>query len=161
MPTDPAQRTLDLDWIIEGRLAAFSILALRDLSALHRAGIRAIVSLTKRAPDALRGASEFRWLHLPVADMTAPKTEQVREFVSFVEIALANGLPVGVHCLAGLGRTGTLIACYLVSHGETPEEAIQRVRAARPGSVQIDEQERFVYRWAMVESGSWRSARFL
>jgi len=150
MLTDPWERDIDLDWIIEGRLAAFSVLALRNLSALNELGIRAIVSLTERAPEALQGATEFRWLHLPVADMTPPTVAQAHEFVEFVETAIADGLPVGVHCLAGLGRTGTLIACYLVSQGEEPRDAVERVRLGRPGSVQTKEQELFILRWAMV-----------
>lgn len=161
MLTDTGDQGIDFDWIVEGRLAAFSAFVLRDLSALRELGIRAVVSLTERAPEPLRGDQDLRWLHLPVTDMTPPSVEQAREFVSFVESALADGLPVGVHCLAGLGRTGTLIACYLVSQGLTPEEALDRVRAARPGSVQTEEQERFVERWAMAQSGRWRSAEFL
>jgi len=51
-------------------------------------------------------------------------------------------------------------ACYLVSEGMMPDQAIARVRAARPGSVQTEEQEQFVHRWAMVQSGKWRSGRF-
>ena len=151
----------NLDWIIQGRLAACSAAMVYDLDALRALGIRAVVSLTERAPQTAREAQDLRWLHLPVVDMTPPSVQQAREFVAFVEAALADDLPVAVHCLAGLGRTGTLIACYLVSQGRPPEEAIAEVRAARPGSVQTEEQEQFVRRWAMMESGAWRSSEFL
>ena len=161
MLTSWGGETHDFDWVIEGHLAACSLVAANDLPALRDLGIGAVVSLTERPPSALQGASGLRWLHLPVVDMTAPSVEQVREFVGFVDTALGDDLAVAVHCIAGLGRTGTLIACYLVSEGMMPDQAIARVRAARPGSVQTEEQEQFVHRWAMVQSGKWRSGRFL
>jgi atypical dual specificity phosphatase len=51
------------------------------------------------------------------------------------------------HCLGGVGRTGTMVACYLVVRGATPREAIAEVRARRPGSIQTGEQERVVHRY--------------
>jgi atypical dual specificity phosphatase len=56
---------------------------------------------------------------------------------------------VAVHCGGGLGRTGTLLACYLVSaEGLPADAAIARVRAARPGSVETEDQEQAVRRYA-------------
>ena len=68
--------------------------------------------------------------------------------VAAVEQALAEGRIVAVHCGAGLGRTGTLLACYLVRRGLGPEESIERVRAVRPGSVETAQQELAVKRYA-------------
>ena len=107
------------------------------------------------------GETRFRLLHLPVVDMTAPATGQIREFVDFVRQAHNDGLAVGVHCMAGLGRTGTMIACWLVSEGMTPDEAIEHVRRIRPGSVENEVQERAVHRWALISSGRWQSGEFL
>ena len=146
---------LDMDWIIEDELAAFSQWALNDLMALQIEGIGAIVSLTEHIPQPLMRETNMRLLHLPIIDMTAPTNEQIEEFVDFINDALDDEVAVGVHCLAGLGRTGTMIACFLVSRGAGPEEAIAQVRAARPGSVQTATQERAVKRWALVVSGEW------
>lgn len=145
---------IDLTWIDPERIAAFALWSLHDLAALERARIRAIVSLTEQFPDQLvTGGGRFRTLHVPVVDMTAPNSAQIGDFVEFVDEALADGLAVGVHCLAGLGRTGTMIACYFVSEGMEPDEAIVRVRMARPGSIQTVGQERAVHGWARKVSG--------
>jgi atypical dual specificity phosphatase len=150
-----------ISWVIEGEVAAFSAFALDDLDALQEAGIGAIVSLTERMPPELMGESRFDTLHLPIEDMTPPERRQVERFVTFVDEHLGEARPVGVHCLAGLGRTGTMIACYLVTRGHKPDAAIDEVRRARPGSVQTELQERAVHRWAMIQSGDSQISEFL
>ncbi len=60
-----------------------------------------------------------------------------------------------MHCLAGLGRTGTIAACCLVASGRSPADAIRAVRAARPGSVQNPAQEAFVVAFA----AAWEAQR--
>ena len=80
---------------------------------------------------------------------TVEAVEAMRERgVAAIADALASGRRVAVHCGGGLGRTGTLLACYLVSAGCAPDEAIRRVRAARPGSIETPEQEQAVRRYA-------------
>lgn len=76
-------------------------------------------------------------------DETAPRQAQVDEFVAFVDEMLAQGGPcrepgrtaVLVHCGGGYGRTGTMLACYLVSRGWGAEGAMAEARARRPGSI--------------------------
>jgi atypical dual specificity phosphatase len=89
----------------------------------------------------------LRWLRYHVWDMTAPDLQQVRDFVAEVDAEIQRGGRVAVHCLGGVGRTGTMVACYLVSRGATPQEAIAEVRARRPGSIQTGEQELVVHRY--------------
>jgi len=48
---------------------------------------------------------------------------------------------VGVHCHAGIGRTGTILAAYLISQGKTARDALRELRVMRPGSVETSEQE--------------------
>ena len=56
-----------------------------------------------------------------------------------------------MHCGGGLGRTGTLLACYYVRRGLSPEEAIAWVRAGRPGAVETPEQVATVAAFARTE----------
>jgi atypical dual specificity phosphatase len=151
----------EVSWIIEGEIAAFSAFALTDLDALEQEGIGAIVSLTEDFPPELRGERRFRTLHLPIRDMTPPERDQIEDFVAFVDDVITEDNAVGVHCLAGLGRTGTLIACYLVSRGRSADDAIAAVRSARPGSVQTDRQEQAVHRWERIVSGDSELTDFL
>ena len=59
-----------------------------------------------------------------------------------------GGEVVGVHCLAGKGRTGTMLATWFVRTGLTAEDAIAHVRAARPGSIETAALEHAVHAYA-------------
>jgi ADP-ribosyl-[dinitrogen reductase] hydrolase len=63
---------------------------------------------------------------------------------------LARGERVVLHCMGGLGRTGTVAARLLVECGVAPEDAIGRVRVARPGAIEYSGQEEYVRRCAPV-----------
>ena len=138
------------DWIIEGKLAASSYPRDDDhLRALHTAGVRALVTLHERPVDQEKlDALGIAARHYSVQDFAAPSLDQIEAAVAFIERKLAAGEGVAVHCAAGRGRTGTVIACYLVHQGYTPAEAIAHVRSQRPGSVETGEQQAIVYTYA-------------
>ena len=116
----------------------------RDDAALRwlaEQGISVLVNLHERTHDpSLLAKYDLTEVHLPVRDFTPPSPEQLDQGVEAITQALAAGKRIAVHCRAGLGRTGTLLACYLVHKGLQAEEAIAQVRAARPGSVETPSQ---------------------
>ena len=137
---------LNFNWLIEGRLAGMARPLSEDAwAALQAQGVGAVVSLSEEAPhDEMLSRYDLRAVHLPLADFTAPTLPFVEQAVAAIEGLLAEGHATAVHCGAGLGRTGTILACYLVSQGTPAAEAIAAVRARRPGSIETPEQEAVV-----------------
>lgn len=150
------QRRQFLDWLVPGRVAACAYpRSEEELALLAGAGVGLLINLHVSPHDpatlARHGLTE---LHLPVPDYTPPALRQLARGVAALEDALAAGQGVAVHCGAGLGRTGTLLACYLVGRGLTADEAIARVRAARPGAIETPDQEETVRMWERENVGA-------
>lgn len=140
-------------WIEKPHLAALSRpTSPEELAWLRSQGIELLVSLTE---DRLRrdwvNESGLLVFHEPMADMEAPALEQLHRCVSAIERAREQGMGVAVHCGAGLGRTGVVLACYFVSRGLTAQNAIARIRRLRAGSIETDEQADVVVEFARRE----------
>ncbi len=114
-----------------------------DLAFLQDQGIGAVLTLTE-TPIAEAPLSRFPFAtkHIPIADMTPPTPEQIRVALAFIDEQRAEGRAVAVHCLVGQGRTGTILAAYLIRDGATPDEALHQVRAVCPHAVENAAQER-------------------
>jgi hypothetical protein len=133
-----------------GPLAAYE----DELLALYAGGIRAVVSLLNIPSDAeVYESAGFAFLCLPVPDGQAPSVEHAHQFISFVANQLKHHHPVAVHCEAGLGRTGTMLAAYLISQGQSAESAIRQVRAAESSAVETRAQIRFLEQFATACRG--------
>lgn len=100
-------------------------------------------------------AAGLRFLHVPIPDMGAPSFAQAVDLCRNVEPIICANRGVAVHCRGGLGRTGTLLAVILIWFGDCADEAIAKVRAARPLAIQSKAQWLFLSEFA-ERIGGWR-----
>jgi atypical dual specificity phosphatase len=135
-------------WILPGRLAGMARPRPGSAPELAEAGVAAVLALTEDPPLAELAGAGLAVHHEPVADFGAPTPDALARCVAFVRERLASGRAVVVHCHAGYGRTGTVLAACLVDTGLAPSEAIATVRRLRPGSIETPEQEDAIRRYA-------------
>jgi protein tyrosine phosphatase (PTP) superfamily phosphohydrolase (DUF442 family) len=100
--------------------------------AMHMLGVRAVLSMQAENEDEFVSPLPARALRIPVIDFQPPSIEQLHQACAFIREAHAEGLPVFVHCHAGVGRAPLTAGAYLVSQGATAAQAIERIRRARP-----------------------------
>lgn len=142
-------------WVVPGKLAGMSLpgrigLLEDDLAEAHAKGIRAVATLTERSlePQSAVDASGLVTRHFPIDDFDIPTLDQAADFCRWVDEQLAANRPVAAHCFAGLGRTGLMIACWLVREpSATTDAVLRRIRRIEPGFVQTAQQEAFVAVW--------------
>jgi atypical dual specificity phosphatase len=129
-------------WIERPHLAALARPeSVDELAWLRSQGIQVLLSLTEDPPDGDEVSSAGLLLyHVPVPDMTAPTQDELDKCVSAIVKGKETGMGIAVHCGAGAGRTGVVLACYFVEQGDDAREAIHKIRRLRPGSIETDEQ---------------------
>jgi atypical dual specificity phosphatase len=136
----------EFSWIERPLLAGMAQPAsAEEVAWLRDQGIELLVCLAEDPPPRhwVNEAGLFL-VHVPVQDYTAPAPEQLDQALSNITLAHEKKMGVGVCCGAGLGRTGTILACYFVTQGLTAKNAVARIRRLRPGSIETEEQERAV-----------------
>jgi atypical dual specificity phosphatase len=140
----------EFSWIEKPLLAGMARPAgLEELLWLREQGIQLLLSLCEMPlrRDWVNEAGLFA-MHVPVEDMHPPTQKQIDLCLSAIDKARTQNFGVGIHCGAGLGRTGTIIACFFVARDMPPREALARVRRLRPGSVETPEQEEAIAEFA-------------
>ena len=177
MPDHPSKPPIPNSyWVVPGRFAAGEYpghwndsQADAKLAQMLDAGIDYFVDLTQSrdrlcpyAPTAQRQA-ESRCMSVehashPIRDLGVPRSpQQTAATLDAIDDAMENGKTVYVHCWGGVGRTGTVVGCWLVRHGHTGEAALRQVGEwfrqmpkARPysRSPETSQQRDYVRDWA-------------
>ncbi len=117
-----------------------------DLEYISKQGIKVLVTAMEESLDAeLVSDAGLEYHYFPILPYGTPSLNQIQEFVDLVNENRLKNRPVAVHCYMGWGRTGTLLAAYLISEGMSAEDAIHEVRNKRPGSIETYEQEQILH----------------
>jgi predicted protein tyrosine phosphatase len=167
-------------WVLEDRLLAGEYPsasreddARRKLAALLEAGIRSFVDLTDTedplrpydalvATLALEGGIDVRYRRMGIQDRDVPTREHMSRVLDHIHAEMAARRPVYVHCFGGIGRTGTVVGCWLVQHeGHDGDTALTRIGELRQDvpdrhwrSPETDGQRDFVARWRQSDDAS-------
>ena len=116
-----------------------------DLRSLQGVGITTLLTLTETALDAARLTPfGIRSIWEPIPDMAAPTIEQGIRLCQQIEHLIATKEVIAVHCRAGMGRTGTVLAAYLIWEGVGALDALEDARRIEPRWVQSPEQVEFL-----------------
>jgi len=142
-------RPTNFSWVIEDKLAGSGRpMTYRQFLWLVAQGIDSIITI-REGPlssdwfiNTNMLANSIDHIHLNVKDYGAPSLQQLDNTIEFMKKQIDRGKRVLVHCAAGKGRTGTILAAYLVKEENlTAVQAINKIRELRPGSVQTKTQE--------------------
>jgi ADP-ribosylglycohydrolase len=154
-------------WVLPGRLLAGEYPAARDLQTpaeriklLLAAGISCFIDLTEPEecePYESLLPVEIDYVRKPIPDQQVPRAiAHMHEIQMEIDLALASGRGVYVHCRAGIGRTGTVVGCFLIERGAAPEAALEQLNvlwrqcarsASWPLVPQTEAQADFIREW--------------
>ncbi len=138
----------NFSWLIKNKLAGSAIpTSIKEIDWVIEQGVKSIVTIREEPLDD-DWIKNVNYLHVMSNDMGVPEFDDLTNTVDFIHQRLNDEEPVMVHCLAGLGRTGTILASYLVKYENmSADKAIEKVREIRPGSIQSYPQEEIIFRF--------------
>lgn len=144
----------------------------RRVISLLRCGLNSFIDLTRPADsfhpyqevleeEAAQFGLDVNWQNYPILDFSTPTREHMLEILNVIDAQIAGGKTVYVHCLAGIGRTGMVVGCYLVRHGLSGAQALLQISALRKDtpswwqrSPESQEQVEFILNWREGEKSS-------
>ncbi|MDI1494802.1 MAG: Protein-tyrosine-phosphatase [Cenarchaeum symbiont of Oopsacas minuta] len=142
------KKPTNFSWIIEDKLAGTGRPMTRDeFDWLVEQGIDSVITMTEE-PLEKSWTDKIDWLHLPTPDLEPPSSESIDKAMDFIHkrISSESRNSLAVHCQAGLGRAGSILACYMIRYkGYTAKKAIEYIRKERPGSIQSESQENALF----------------
>lgn len=148
-----------IDWVdvasvpaFEGATGRLGMCGLaRAVTLLPQDSVDTLVVLVETFATFEELAPRTQVVRYPIEDMGVPADPATfAELVDGIAADVRAGRTVVVSCLAGYGRTGMTVACVLVAAGLRAREAVDLVRAARPGTIESPEQLAFVLDWASL-----------
>lgn len=132
----------------------------RRLGTLLDAGFDAFIDLTEPGelpPYDPYLPPEALYVRKPITDHGIPRSAaQMAEILAELDAALESGRRVYVHCRAGIGRTGTVVACHLIARGLDNQAALAKLNQLWQGSdrsdtwpevPETDEQRDYILSW--------------
>ncbi|MBN1247428.1 MAG: dual specificity protein phosphatase family protein [Anaerolineae bacterium] len=132
----------------------------RAIEVLLDAGVAVFIDLTEAGELALYAqhlAGRARHARMPITDFEVPSAAEMTQILDAIDRAMVAGEVVYLHCFAGLGRTGTVVGCYLVRHGLDGEAALVAISVLRQQTLfpdsrspQTDAQRNMVRTWSDV-----------
>ena len=150
-------RPTNYSWVIKDELAGSGMpMTYSQFLWVLAHGIKTIITVrevplpshwfTNNISHFYNNGNSLEYLHVKVEDYGAPSLEQLDNTVDYIKRQIDSAKPVMVHCAAGKGRTGTVLAAYLLKEGEnlSAEKAIVIIRKLRPGSVQSETQKKCI-----------------
>ena len=144
---------LNFSWLIQGEVAGHAAPASEDdLSYLKQKGVKALVRMVEPHKAAVTGAQieelGLTDFHEPVPVFTAPNEYQIDRMLAFIKQSVVAKRPVGVSCGAGIGRTGTILACYLLARGYLVDQAMAELTDKRGARVETASQMEVIWEYA-------------
>ncbi|XP_047488347.1 uncharacterized protein LOC125038783 [Penaeus chinensis] len=140
----------NFSWLVEGKICGCDFPRGEiHLDFLREEKVGVIVTLSEEEQLPATASNDFECHLIPVVEFEPPSLEQICKFISICDAAHEKKKAVCVHCRWGLGRTGVMLACYLVKkHLMYPLAAIHFIREFRPYSVETSEQEQAVCKYS-------------
>lgn len=139
-------------WVREDQLLAGPF-PMGAVDALVAAGVTAFINLTQpfEGNYAAELPDDVQYQHHAIQDFDTPPPSQIAEILDAIDALLDEGATVYVHCWAGIGRTGTIIGCWLVRHGMDGEAALDLLEERRGRLPETADQRDMVRRWSQLD----------